>query len=99
MSMSTSPGVSADQEFIGHGPAGAHVGVSANTLSSCVSAGTGPDVHRWAYVGQYRRPVFLASELERWVKNRPGKGARTDRMHTGGDRNCHLCEGVCRIGD
>jgi hypothetical protein len=88
-----------DQEFIGHEAAGAHVGVSANTLSSCVSAGTGPKIARWQYQGQYRRPVFLASELVRWRDNRPGKGARTDRMHTGGGRHCHLCAGRCSIGD
>lgn len=90
---------SLDQELIGYAAAGAHVGVSANTLSSCVSQGTGPDIHERRYVGQYRRPVFLASELERWVKNRPGKGARTDRMHAGGARPCHLCQGSCTIAN
>lgn len=97
--MTTTSGAKADQEFIGHKAAGAHVGVSANTLSSCVSAGTGPAVARWAYIGQYRRPVYLASELERWVANRPGKGARTDRMHAGGGRPCTMCRGRCSIGD
>lgn len=95
----TSPGTQADQEFVGYKAAGEYVGVTANTLSSCVSQGTGPDVHAHRFVGQYRRPVFLASELKRWVENRPGKGARTDRMHTGGGRPCPMCAGHCTITD
>jgi hypothetical protein len=91
-------GKPADTELVGYEAAGAYVGVSGNTLSSCVSAGTGPDVHKRIYVGQYRRPVFLASELERWVKNRPGKGARTDRMHAGAGNPCPVCTGgTCKV--
>lgn len=97
--MTTVPGAVADQEFVGYKAAGAYVGVSANTLSSCVSQGTGPDILRKVANGQYVSPVFLASELKRWVKNRPGKGARTDRMHTFNGRACGICGGSCAVGD
>ncbi len=98
--MTITSGAVADQEFVGYKAAGAYVGVSANTLSSCVSQGTGPDILRKVARGQYVSPVFTASELERWVKNRPGRGARTDRMHAGGRIPCHLCDGKpCTIDD
>lgn len=97
--MTTPSGTQADQEFVGYKAAGAYIGVSANTLSSHVSQGTGPDILRRVANGQYISPVFTAGALRHWVENRPGKGARTDRMHTGGGRPCPMCSGHCTITD
>lgn len=76
--MPTSDSTTQDQEFVGYGPAAAYLSLQANTLNSYVSHGIGPEPASYRVEGQYRRPVFLRSELDRWRAERPGRGARTD---------------------
>lgn len=96
--MSTeTPVVQEDREIIGYGPAAEYVGLKPGTLSSYVSNGYGPEVAERRADGSSVRPVFLESELKRWLKDRPGQGARTDRMHAGSGRQCGPCEGACTV--
>lgn len=67
-----------DQEFIGYAPAGAYLGLKPTTLSSYVTIGIGPEIHRRQQDRGYSRPVFLKSELDSWNSTRPGRGARVD---------------------
>lgn len=67
-----------DQEFIGYGPAADYLGLKRNTLSSYVARGIGPRMDRRVPDGQYNLPVFTQEELDRWMAERPGQGARTD---------------------
>lgn len=65
-------------EFQGYGPAAEYLGLKRNTLSSYVARGIGPEIDRREADGQYNLPVFTRAELDRWSKDRPGQGARTD---------------------
>lgn len=65
-------------EFVGYGPAAEYLGLRRNTLSSYVARGIGPEIKRRDPDGQYNLPVFDKAELDRWQKDRPGQGARTD---------------------
>lgn len=74
----TTPDKTPPDEFVGYGPAAEYVGVQRNTLSGYVARGIGPMADRHEPHGQYILPVFTRAELDEWVKNRPGQGARTD---------------------
>lgn len=69
--------------FVGYGPTAVYLDLRRNTLSSYIARGTGPKVHDKLARDQYVLPVFLRSELDRWVRARPGQGARTDLVKTG----------------
>jgi predicted DNA-binding transcriptional regulator AlpA len=69
-----------DVEFIGYAEAAAYLGMKRNSLSSCVAKGTGPQVHRREIRRQYVLPVFRKSDIDEWVRNRPGQGFRTDML-------------------
>lgn len=60
--------------LVGYGPAARHVGLRMGTFRTYVLRDRGPAIARRERDGQYVRPVFLVSELDRWLKNRPGQG-------------------------
>lgn len=67
-----------DEEFVGYASAAEYLGIQRNTLSSYMARGTGPEPKERRVEGQYFLPVFTRGELDRWVAQRPGQGARTD---------------------
>jgi hypothetical protein len=71
------------EEFIGYAAAGKYLGLRGDTLSSYVSHGHGPTKDRDVREGQYVRPVFTRTELDRWQSQRPGQGRRTDLVRSG----------------
>jgi hypothetical protein len=93
----TGAGRGVDQKFVGYDAAAEYLDMNKNTLSAYCSKGYGPAEHARQIESGYARPVFLGSELDRWKANRPGQGARTDRMHTGTGLPCAPCEGVCTV--
>lgn len=97
MSDATTGSAEADRELIGYGPAAEYLQMHKGTLSSYVSTGYGPTPIRSEVRGQYRQWVFLTSELDRWKASRPGRGARTDRMHAGLNAPCIPCAGACQV--
>lgn len=88
-----------DTEFVGYEAAGKYVGLKKNTMSFYVHRGTGPAVLRRIPDRGYNRPVFLKSELDRWMANRPGRGFRSDLAHAGQGLACEACGALCTIGD
>ena len=72
-----------DQEFVGFQPAADYLGLKRNTLSGYCSRGVGPSPARSQIEAQYVLPVFLRSELDRWKRDRPGQGKRTDLEQVG----------------
>lgn len=68
-----------DPIFVGYREAGEYVGLARNTLSSYVARGIGPKAEDQPEArGQYNLPRFRKSNLDAWMKSRPGQGARTD---------------------
>lgn len=65
-------------QFVGYGPASIYLGFKRNTLSSYEARGIGPKIDHREVVDQYSMPVFLRADLDDWLANRPGQGARTD---------------------
>ena len=65
-------------EYVGYESAAEYVGLKRNTLSSYVARGIGPRIARQEPSGQYNLPVFTSTDLDKWVRDRPGQGARTD---------------------
>jgi hypothetical protein len=86
-----------DREFVGYPAAAKYLGLKTGTLSFYMGRGYGPKSTGRRTVGQYNQWVFLQSELDRWKANRPGRGARTDRMHAGAGNLCTPCEGNCVV--
>lgn len=69
----------APEEFVGFGPAAQYLGLERNTLTSYCSRGQGPrEQPARKVVKGYALPVFTRAELDRWRRERPGQGARTD---------------------
>lgn len=102
MSDTTTQPEAEDQEFIGYGPvvdylASIGTKVQRGTMSFYMNKGYGPTPKERRVVGQYVKFVFTKSELDRWAANRPGRGARTDRMHAGLGRACPICKTLCTV--
>ena len=91
-------------ELVGYREAALYLGLARNTLSSYVSRGIGPAEKLDAegkperrIVGQYLFPVFDRDELDRWQKNRPGQGHRSDLVSAAtGDASFYSIE--CPFG-
>lgn len=86
-----------DEEFVGNGSAADYLGLKRGTLSYYLGKGYGPPTRGKRAVGQYNLHVFLKSDLDHWKANRPGRGARTDRMHAGAGNECRPCGGICKV--
>lgn len=71
-------GYGVDDEFKGYEPAARYLGLSKHSLRAYVLRGIGPEVARREPDRQYIRPVFTRAELDRWQRERPGQGARSD---------------------
>lgn len=69
---------SEDHEFVGFKPAADYLGMDTNTLSSYDSKGVGPVVKERRVDRQYVKAVYTKRDLDAWVAQRPGQGARTD---------------------
>lgn len=66
------------KELIGNEEAAKYVGVSVNTWRPYVARGTAPTPDRREIQGGHAVPVWRKTTLDRWMRNRPGPGARTD---------------------
>lgn len=67
-----------DVEIIGNADAALHVGVKLSTWSGYVARGLAPEPHRREVIRGYARPVWRRATLDKWLRSRPGQGARTD---------------------
>lgn len=95
MSETTAP--EADEEFIGYQAAADYLGIRKGTLSWYMGKGYGPDFKERRAMGQYNRYIFTRAQLDYWQANRPGRGARTDRMHADAGQQCNPCGGPCTV--
>lgn len=86
-----------DREFVGYREAAEYLGIKKGTLSWYMGAGYGPTPIERRTVGQYLQYVFTKQGLDHWQANRPGRGARTDRMHAGAGQQCQPCKGPCTV--
>lgn len=68
-----------DPDVIGNDAAAAHVGLRPTTWRPYVKRGQAPQPYRREISASgHALPVWHASDLDRWMANRPGRGARTD---------------------
>lgn len=88
-----------DEEIVGFPAAAKYVGIAKGTFSSYKANGYGPRDRGRRVVGQYNQYVFWKSDLDHWLKNRPGRGARTDRRHVGvgSGKPCPVCPQACTV--
>lgn len=68
-----------DDEVIGNAAAAAYVGVGTSTWSGYVTRLRAPAPIRREVVRGYAQPVWRTTDLDAWMAERPGQGARTDR--------------------
>lgn len=97
MSTEVETGAGEDRIFVGYRPAAEYLGIARTTLNHYVHKGYGPEpeAERDQHTG---RRIFLKSKLDHWKANRPGQGARTDRMHQAHlGMGCTPCGGPCRV--
>ena len=86
-----------DVEYVGYAGAAAYLGLKTGTLSAYMTGGYGPRHRGRRARGPYNQFVFWKSDLDEWKANRPGQGARTDRMHSGAGIECTPCGGTCTV--